>query len=48
MSRTLTVKEIDDILDFIKPQTSIPLDSAMAVVTKNKEKFKKQLINQKI
>ena len=43
-SRTLTPDEIEDILDFIKPQLGIPLVSAMSVVKLNKERFRKQLV----
>ena len=42
-SRTLRLDEIEEILDFIKPQLGIPLVSAMSVVKINKERFRKQL-----
>jgi DNA-directed RNA polymerase beta' subunit len=42
--RNLTQKEIDDILDFIRPQLGIPKEVAMSIVKINKEKFLKQLV----
>jgi DNA-directed RNA polymerase beta' subunit len=42
-SRILTSDEIEEILDFIKPQLGIPLVSAMSVVELNKARFRKQL-----
>lgn len=43
MSRTLSEKEIENILDFIKPSRSIPIETALSIVKLNKEKFIKQL-----
>ncbi len=48
MTRLLTAKEIENILSFIKPQTGIPVESAEAVVKANKDRFRKQLVNQKV
>ena len=48
MSRLLTEKEIENILSFIKPRKGIPVESAMAVVNANKDRFRKQLCNQKV
>ena len=42
MKRFLTDIEIEDILDFIKPNTSIPSDSANSIVKITKDKFRKQ------
>ena len=47
-SRTLTSDEIEEILDFIKPQLGIPLVSAMSVVKSNKDRFRRQLVGQAI
>lgn len=43
MTRLLTKDEIEDIIDFIKPQVGVPLDTTMSVVNANKERFRKQL-----
>lgn len=48
MSRLLTEQEIENILSFIKPRKGIPVESAMAVVNANKDRFRKQLRNQKV
>ena len=48
MTRLLTDKEIEDILDFIKPQPAVPLDTAMSVVNMNKARLRGQLRGQKI
>ena len=39
MSRYLTDKEIENILDFIKPNMSIPKDCALAIVKNTKKKL---------
>ncbi len=46
--RELTPKEIEDILDFIKPNKSIPRDASIAIVKNMKQRFKSQLVGQKI
>lgn len=46
--RILTSDEIEEILDFIKPQLGIPLVSAMSVVEINKERFRKQLVGKTV
>ena len=43
MKRLLTSKEIKNILDFIKPEVSIPLDTAMSIVNLNKTSLRNQL-----
>ena len=48
MTRVLTKKEIESMLDFIVPQEGIPLDTAMSVVDANKERFRAQLTGQKV
>ena len=48
MTRKLTETEIEDILDFIKPQQGIPLETALSVVTITKQRFRKQLEHQMI
>lgn len=48
MTRVLTKKEIENLLDFIVPQDGIPLDTAMSVVEANKERFRAQLVGQKV
>ena len=40
MTRLLTSKEIDNILDFIQPQEGIPCDTALSVVENTKKSFK--------
>lgn len=47
MKRFLTDIEIEDILYFIKPNKSIPLDCANSIVKITKDKFRKQLIKKK-
>jgi DNA-directed RNA polymerase beta' subunit len=44
--RILSREEIESILDFIKPQGGIPLETARSIVKINKEKFRKQLVGQ--
>jgi hypothetical protein len=46
--RFLNEDEIEDILDFIKPNKSIPLSTAKSIVHITKEKFRKQLHKQKL
>ena len=48
MSRYLTDKEIENILDFIKLNMSIPKDCALAIVKNTKEKLIAQLKKEKI
>jgi DNA-directed RNA polymerase II subunit RPB1 len=48
MTHILTNEEIEFIIDFIKPQVGIPLDSAMSIVENNKERFRKQLRGQEV
>jgi len=48
MRRYLTEKEIDDMLDFIKPNKSLPSDSALSIVKNNKDRLTNQLKKQKI
>ena len=48
MTRLLTSKEIDNILDFIQPQEGIPCDTALSVVENTKKKFKKMLVGQMV
>jgi DNA-directed RNA polymerase beta' subunit len=46
MTHIITDDEIEFIINFIKPQVGIPIDSAMSIVEKNKERFRKQLRGQ--
>lgn len=48
MTRVLSPKEIEDILDFIVPQEGIPKDTAMSIVERNKDGYRKQLKTVKI
>jgi DNA-directed RNA polymerase beta' subunit len=48
MTHILSDQEIEFIIDFIKPQAGIPLDSAMSIVENNKERYRKQLRGQSI
>jgi intein/homing endonuclease len=43
LKRPLTKYEIENILSFITPQGSIPIDAARAIVTENKKLLRKQL-----
>lgn len=43
MTRTLTKKEIEGILDFIVPQEGIPRAAAKSIVEKNKNRYRAQL-----
>lgn len=44
--RVLSEDEIENIIDFIRPQKGIPIETALSVVKRNKEKFRKQLTGQ--
>ena len=46
--RKLTLQEIEDIIDFIKPVRSIPEEASIAIMEKGKDKFRNQLNNQLI
>jgi DNA-directed RNA polymerase II subunit RPB1 len=46
MTHIITDDEIEFIINFIKPQVGIPIDSAMSIVENNKERFRKQLRGQ--
>lgn len=48
MTRLLTSKEIDNILDFIQPQEGIPCDTALSVVENTKKSFRKMLVGQMV
>lgn len=48
MTRFLTSEEIDNILDFIRPQPGIPPESAMSIVHNMKARFKAQLVTQEV
>jgi intein/homing endonuclease len=48
MTRLLTSKEIDNILDFIQVQEGIPYDTGMSVVENTKKKFRKMLVGQMV
>jgi DNA-directed RNA polymerase II subunit RPB1 len=48
MTRLLTNEEIDNILDFIKPNPNIPIETGLSVIKKHKQLLKEQLINEKI
>ena len=45
MKRDLTDTEIQYILDFLKPNKSIPIDSALSIITNQKLRLIKQLKN---
>ena len=45
MKRVLTDTEIDYILDFLKPNKSIPIDSALSIITNQKLRLINQLKN---
>ncbi len=40
MTRLLTKEEIENMLSFIKPQPTVPIDTAMSVVNMNKNKLR--------
>ena len=44
--RKLTDDEIDFLLDFIKPNLKIPIETANSIVMLIKKRFKKQLVEQ--
>ena len=46
--RLLTEKEIENILDFIKPYERIPYETAMSIVYEAKRKLRNQLVNVEI
>ena len=46
--RKLTHDEIENILDFIKPNLQIPQETALSVVELNKNRLRKQLVNQEV
>lgn len=48
MTRLLTDKEIHNILDFIKPNTKLPPETAKSIVNNHKNRLIKQLKTQKI
>jgi DNA-directed RNA polymerase II subunit RPB1 len=48
MTRLLTKTEIENMIDFIKPQEGIPLDTAMSVVKTAKDRLRVQLCAQKV
>lgn len=48
MKRILTNKEIEQLLDFIKPREGIPPDSAASIVEMTKNRYRKQLKNQMV
>jgi len=48
MTRLLTDKEIQNILDFIKPNSKLPPETAKSIVNNHKNRLIKQLKNQKI
>lgn len=48
MKHILTEEQIEFIIDFIKPQAGIPIDSAMSIVENNKERFRRQLRGQSV
>ena len=48
MTRFLSSAEIEDILNFIKPNKHIPLDTALSIVKINKDKLRNQLVKQEI
>ena len=46
--RKLSDIEIENIIDFIKPQKGVPLDTAMSVVNMAKERLRNQLRDQMV
>jgi len=48
MTRSLTEKEIEDILEFILPNEHIPHDTALSIVERSKESFRRQLVKQMV
>lgn len=46
--RKLTLEEIDFVLDFIKPNMSIPEETALSITKIQKDELRKQLINQEV
>ena len=43
-----SAREIENILSFIKPQGSIPIEAAISIVTENKKQLREQLKSMKI
>ena len=41
--RLITKNEIEDILSFIKPQGSIPIEASKSIVNENKKQLREQL-----
>jgi DNA-directed RNA polymerase subunit A" len=48
MTRYLTIEEIENIIDFVRPNPGIPLESAMSIVNSNKERLRVQLRKQQV
>jgi DNA-directed RNA polymerase beta' subunit len=48
MARKLTDNEIENILDFIQPNMNIPYDTAISIMIKNKDRLRKQLVDEKV
>jgi DNA-directed RNA polymerase subunit A" len=48
LKRKLTEFEIEDILDFIKPQPNIPPETAISIINLTKNKIRNQLKNQEL
>ena len=48
LKRKLTEFEIEDILDFIKPQSNIPHETALSIINLTKNKLRNQLKNQEL
>lgn len=48
MTRSLTKKEIENIISFIKPRNDIPQDTAISVVNEHKRRLRAQLSRQKV
>lgn len=44
MTRLLTKKEIENIIDFIKPNPRLPPETANSIVNANKSRLIKQLV----
>jgi hypothetical protein len=48
IKRSLSEYEIENILDFIKPQNGIPVETSLSIINNNKSRLKSQLISIKI
>jgi hypothetical protein len=46
--RKLTDEEIEFIVDFVKPNTQIPKETAASIVDLTKKRIKKQLVDQEV